>query len=214
MGIGIYLLPHPESIADSAWRLAAIFVATIVGIVLQPLPMGAVAVLGLTATTLTHSLTIHQALNGFGQHVVWLVVLVFFISRGFIKTNLGSRVAYLFIRAIGKHTLGLGYGLAMTDLAIAPVMPSTTARCGGIIMPILQSINHALGSFGHNNSRRHVGAYLTQVTFQTNIITSAMFLTAMVGNPMAQTVAAKMGIEITWMSWFTAAIVPGIASLI
>ena len=37
-----------------------------------------------------------------------------------------------------------------------------------------------------------------------------MFLTAMAGNPIAQSLAEKTAhVHITWMNWFIAAIVPG-----
>ena len=40
-----------------------------------------------------------------------------------------------------------------------------------------------------------------------------MFLTSMAGNPMAAGLAAGMGIEIDWTTWFLAALVPGLLSL-
>ena len=41
-----------------------------------------------------------------------------------------------------------------------------------------------------------------------------MFLTAMAGNPLIAELAKSQGVEITWMTWFLGAIVPGIVSLI
>lgn len=38
------------------------------------------------------------------------------------------------------------YGLAIAEAAIAPAMPSTTARAGGIFMPIMNSLSLASGS--------------------------------------------------------------------
>ena len=55
-------------------------------------------------------------------------------------------MATLFVRAFGKSTLGLAYGLALAEAAIAPAMPSTTARAGGIFMPIMNSLALASGS--------------------------------------------------------------------
>jgi DASS family divalent anion:Na+ symporter len=162
----------------------------------------------------THVLDAKQAFSGFGYPVIWLIVLVFFIARGFIKTRLGERIAYLFVSILGRKPLGMGYGLVLTELIIAPFIPSNTARAGGIMFPILKSINLALGSSPEDGTERKVGAYLTQVIFQGNLITSAMFLTAMAANPMAQAFAAKMDIHITWMLWAKAAIVPGLASCI
>ena len=51
--------------------------------------------------------------------------------------------------------------------------------------------------------------------FQGNLITAAMFLTAMAGNPLAQNLASSTSnVHITWMNWFLAALVPGLVSLI
>jgi DASS family divalent anion:Na+ symporter len=45
VGVLIWHLPAPQGVTADAWHLLAIFVATIVGIVLVPPPMGAVALL-------------------------------------------------------------------------------------------------------------------------------------------------------------------------
>ncbi|MHC4236263.1 MAG: SLC13 family permease, partial [Planctomycetota bacterium] len=146
LGAVIWYIPAPEAVKPEAWHLLAIFVATVVAIVLQPLPMAAVAVLGLAATTLTGTLTIDQALSGFGDRVIWLVVAAFFIARGLIKTGLGARIAYLFMALLGRSTLGLGYGLIATDLVLAPAIPSVTARAGAVVFPILRSAAEAYDS--------------------------------------------------------------------
>jgi len=49
--------------------------------------MGAMALLGIAATALSGTLTINQALSGFGNSTIWLIVVAFFISHGFIKTR-------------------------------------------------------------------------------------------------------------------------------
>lgn len=88
IGLAIWLIPAPEGLSKEAWHLFALFVATIAGLVLKPMPMGSVAILSLTATVLTQTLTIDQALSGFQNTTIWLIVIAFFISRGFIKTGL------------------------------------------------------------------------------------------------------------------------------
>ena len=42
VGVVIWCMPVPEGVKAEAWHLLAVFVATIVAIVLEPLPMGAV----------------------------------------------------------------------------------------------------------------------------------------------------------------------------
>jgi len=176
--------------------------------------MGAVAMVGIAATAATGTLSVSQSLSGFGNPTIWLIVLAFFISRGFIKTGLGARVAYHFMAWLGRRTLGLGYGLVATDLVLAPAIPSNTARAGGVVFPILRSVAEAYGSRPGDGTARKVGAFLTVAAFQGTVITSAMFLTAMAANPLAVELAAAQGITITWAGWAIAAVVPGACSLV
>jgi DASS family divalent anion:Na+ symporter len=214
LAVVIWLIPPPSGVQPRAWHLLAIFVATIVGIITKPLPMGAIALFGIAATALTRTLTINQALSGFGNSTIWLIVVAFFISRGFIKTGLGSRIAYLFMAALGKKTLGLSYGLIATDLVLAPAIPSNTARAGGILFPLVLASAKAFGSEPNDGTARKIGAFLMQAAFQGNVITSAMFLTAMAANPLAAKLAAQMHIDVSWGEWALAAIVPGLTSLV
>ena len=213
VGIVIWFTPAPEGVDIKAWHLLAIFVATIVGIIGKSLPMAAVAMLGITVTALTGTLTIDEALSGFGNSVIWLVVIAFFISSGFIKTGLGARIAYRFMAAAGKKSLGLAYSMIATDLVLAPAIPSNTARSGGLIFPILRSVAKSYGSEPDDGTARKIGAFLIKTSFQGTVITSAMFLTAMAANPLAAKLARDAGVEITWGSWALAAIVPGLVSL-
>jgi DASS family divalent anion:Na+ symporter len=214
VGIVIWSIPSPAGVQPKAWHLLAIFVATIVGIIAKPLPMGAIALLGIAATALSGTLTINQALSGFGNSTIWLIVVAFFISHGFIKTGVGSRIAYLFMAALGQRTLGLAYGLIATDLVLAPAIPSNTARAGGIVFPLVKASATAFGSKADDGTAHRIGAFLIQAAFQGNVITSAMFLTAMAANPLAAKLAAQMHINVSWGQWAIAAAVPGLASLI
>jgi divalent anion:Na+ symporter, DASS family len=214
LAVVIWLIPPPSGVQPPAWHLFAIFVATIVGIITKPLPMGAIALFGIAATALSGTLTISQALSGFGNSTIWLIVVAFFISRGFIKTGLGSRIAYLFMAALGKRTLGLSYGLIATDLVLAPAIPSNTARAGGIVFPLVKATAKAYGSEPNDGTAHKIGAFLMQAAFQGNVVTSAMFLTAMAANPLAAKLAAGMHINVSWGEWALAAVVPGVASLV
>lgn len=219
VGLTIYFIPPPEGVTLEAWHLLAIFVATIVGIIMKPLPMGAVAMIGILLTSFvlpdTNKSNLGVALSGFSNGVIWLIVAAFFISRGFIKTGLGERIAYLFMSRLGKKTLGLSYGLIATDLVLSPAIPSNTARGGGIIYPVLHSIARAYGSDPEDGTADRIGSFLIKASFQGLVITSAMFLTAMAANPLAATLAAdNAGVEISWGLWALAALVPGILSLI
>ncbi len=222
IGAIIWFIPVPNGVKPEAWHLLAIFLATIFGIILKAASMGTLCMLAIALVALTGVLapgdpgkSITLALKGFGDKVIWLIGISFFIARGFIKTGLGSRIAYVFIRLFGKSSLGLAYSLGAADLILAPAIPSNTARGGGIIYPIMKSMAISLGSFpDKEETHRKVGAYLTLNSYYMNLIASAMFLTGTASNPMCQKFAADLGIHISWMSWFWAAIIPGIASIL
>ncbi len=208
----VLVAPRPEGTTPQSWRLLAIFVATIVGSIARPLPGGAVVLLGVVALALTGAMPVEQALRGYADPIVWLVLAAFFISRGMIKTGLGRRIALLFIRAIGRRTLGLGYALVGTDMLLAAVIPSTGARSGGIIFPIAKSIAETYDS-RPGASARKLGAFLMVLCYQCEVIICATFLTGQASNPLIAKFAKQVtGIELTYSVWLVGAIVPALVS--
>jgi DASS family divalent anion:Na+ symporter len=213
VGLSIWYSPAPEGLNVIGWKTFAIFVFTLFGIILKPIPSGAVALVSLTLLCSTKILTFSEAFAGFSCPTVWLIVLAFFIARGFIKTGLGLRIAYNLMTVMGRSTLGMAYGIALTDWILGSAIPSVTARAGGVIYPVVTSLSKAFDSHPDQSSRK-MGAYLVQTAFQCGAVTSAMFLTAMAGNPIIQSLAESAGVKISWGTWALAAIVPGMISLL
>lgn len=214
IGLLIWLLPIPAGIDPRAWNLLAVFVSLIVGLIGKALPMGAMSLLALSTLLLTHTLTLKETLSGFGHPVVWLVVAAFLISRSIIKTGLGMRLAYLFVTLFGKKTLGLGYGLCFTELLLAPAMPSSTARGGGIIFPLTRALAQSFDSTPERHSQRLIGSYLVFTAYYANIITSTMFITAIACNPLIVVILKSYDLTISWGQWALAASVPGLICLL
>ncbi|MFS4460432.1 anion permease [Bdellovibrio sp. HCB2-146] len=217
-----FVITPPEGVDINAWRLLGIFIGTIVAIIGKALPIGGAAMIGILTVGITQvtnpgnpSKAMADALSGYSNTLIWLIGISFFISRAFIKTGLGSRVAYHFVKAIGKKTLGISYGLSFAELVLSPVMPSNTARGGGVLYPINRSISESMGSLPDEASRLKVGAFLTLVAYQINIITSAMFVTATAPNPLVTAGIKDIAhIEVSWGQWALAAIVPGLLAIL
>ncbi|CAI5474078.1 unnamed protein product [Closterium sp. Yama58-4] len=213
-GVAMWYCPRPEGVAANAWQLLAIFLATIIGIITQPLPLGAVALMGLGVSVLTKTLTFAAAFSSFGDPIPWLIALAFFFAKGFINTGLGNRVGYQFVAAFGSTSLGLGYSLVLSEAMLAPAIPSVSARAGGIFLPLLKALCQACGSRTDDGTEKKLGAWLVLTCFQTSIVSSAMFLTGMAANPLAVNLAAgAIGHTIGWTEWAKAALVPGLISL-
>lgn len=210
LGLAIWFTPAPQGLSLQAWHMFAIFAATIAGILTQPLPSGAVMLIAVCVTIFTKTLTEAKALSGFASGTVWLIFCAYILSLGFVTSGLGKRIAYKMLSKFGGSSLGIAYSLGVSDLIMAPAMPSVTARSGGIIFPIVRSINEVLGS-GPGPSGKKIGDFLIMVCFQFTPITGAMFLTGMAANPLVGNLAkSALGVEVTWVGWFTAAVVPGL----
>ena len=214
LGCAVYWLwPRPESVSPQGWRLFAIFVATIAGLMLRPLPGSVLILVALTVAALTGTLEIRDALSGYANPVVWLVLSAFLIARALIKTGLARRIALMFLRVIGGSSLGTAYALVFSDLTLATIIPSNTARSGGVILPIARSLAELQGSHPGKTAGR-LGAFLMTALYQSECVVAGMFLTAQAGNAvivgLAQDAASY---EVTWAGWAWAALVPGLASL-
>ena len=206
----IWVAPTPNGLSIQAWRMFAIFAATILGILLQPLPSGAIVLVGIAFSIYTKVLPEAKALSGFASSTVWLIFCAYVLSIGFVKTGLGRRIAYRLVSWVGGSSLGIAYALGVSDLIMAPAMPSVTARSGGIIFPIIRSINAAFGSAPGPTGKK-IGNFLVMTGFQYAPVTGAMFLTGMAANPLCAELAKKtLKLEITWGGWALAALIPGL----
>lgn len=217
-----FVIPVPEGVTPQAWHLLALFIGTIAAIIGKAMPIGALAMIAIALVAITGvtnnkpSAAVADALSGFSNPLIWLIGISIMISRGLIKTGLGPRIGYTFIRLFGKKTLGIGYALGLSELVLAPVTPSNTARGGGIMHPIMRSIAESFDSSPDKGTSNKIGRYLALVNYHSNPITSAMFITATAPNPLVvKFVAEATGaqISLSWSTWALAMLLPGLVAM-
>ncbi len=220
----LYFLGAPDGLNPNAWLYFCIFMGMIIGLVLEPVPSGLIALstlvlcialkIGASDGVASANKAISWGLSGYANKTVWLVFVAFILGLGYEKSLLGKRIALLLIRFLGQTPLGLGYAIGLSELCLAPFIPSNSARSGGILYPIVSSIPPLMGSTPNNNPDK-IGAYLMWVALASTCITSSMFLTALAPNPLAMEIAAKMGVnEISWFSWFLAFLPCGVVLIL
>ena len=206
-----YLVPRPDAITPQGWRTAAIFGCVIVGMIIDPLPASALVLLGLTAMT-ANGTTMREALGGFAEPSVWLVIVAMLIARSMLDSGLARRIALVFIRGVGRSSLGISYALLMTDVTLASGVPSITARSAGMLLPIARRIAELFDSHPGPTAGR-IGTFLVAGLYQGSAVACAMFFTGQASNVLGANLAGKLvNVEVTWASWLVAAIVPGLAS--
>ncbi|WP_042106984.1 DASS family sodium-coupled anion symporter, partial [Acinetobacter junii] len=218
-----FIIPVPSGVSPQAWHLLAMFIGVIAAIIGKAMPIGAIAILAITLVAVTGvtsdnpSDAIKDALSSFANPLIWLIGISIMISKGLQKTGLGARLGYLFIAVWGKKTIGIGYSMALSELILAPVTPSNTARGGGIIHPIVRAISTSYDSDPTKGTEGRMGKFLALVNYQANPITSAMFITATAPNPLVVDLVAKATnsqISLSWSTWAIAMLLPGLVALI
>ena len=217
-----FVIPVPEGVTPNAWHLLALFVGTIAAIIGKAMPIGALSMIAVALVAVTGvtndkpSGAIADALSSFSNSLIWLIGVSIMISRGIIKTGLGARIGYLFIAVWGKKTIGIAYSLALSELILAPVTPSNTARGGGIIHPIMRAIAGSYDSDPEKGTQGRIGRYLALTNYHANPITSAMFITATAPNPLVVKLIADVTgaqIQLSWGTWALAMLLPGLVAL-
>ena len=233
VAIALALMPAPEGLPQHAWYYFAIFAGVIVGLMLEPLPGGAIGLIGVTLVARLSDYVFYSpeqlakpgfnpdtaslswALSGFSNSTVWLIFGAFMFALGYEKTGLGRRIALMLVKAMGRKTLTLGYAVAIADTILAPFTPSNTARSGGTIYPVIRNLPPLYDSKPNDPSRRRVGSYIMWVAISATCVTSTLFLTALAPNLLAVELVKKTAkIDLAWVDWFIAAAPMGILLLI
>ncbi len=218
-----FFIPIPAGVTPQAWHLLALFIGVIAAIIGKAMPIGAIAFIAILLVAITGvtadkpGVAIQDALSSFANPLIWLIGFSIMISRGLIKTRLGARIGYYFISIFGKKTLGIGYGLALSELVLAPVTPSNTARGGAVIHPVMKSIAASYDSDPEQGTQGRIGKYLALVNYHANPITSAMFITATAPNPLVVKLIADAtgaNIQLSWSTWALAMLLPGLAAIL
>ncbi|PWC17929.1 anion permease [Brenneria corticis] len=212
--------PYPEGLTELSWILAGIYLGAIAGLVLKPFPEPVILLIAIATSMVVvdnlggDTVKMSAVLSGYASGTTWLVFSAFTLSAAFVITGLGKRIAYLLIGKIGNTSLGLGYVTVFLDLILSPATPSNTARAGGIVLPIINSVAVALESEPETSPRR-IGHYLMMNVYMVTKTTSYLFFTAMAANILAlQLVQDIMHIQLSWGGWALASLVPGMTMLL
>jgi DASS family divalent anion:Na+ symporter len=213
VALAIWFIPPPGGLSVQAWRLFAIFGATILAVIIGAFPILTASILALAAAVLTGILTPDVAYTAFANPTIVLIIVAFLVARAVVKCGLGQRLGHRAISLFGRSTLGLSYAIFAVDALIAPAFPSNTAR-SGVIYPLALSMAEAAGVSPEREDRKRLAFYLMFSGMISLTLSSALWLTAMAGNPLGAEIARQWGLEISFGSWLVAASVPTLLCMI
>ena len=212
IAIAIWFWPIPAGLTAHAWHLFAIFVAAIASVLLGSFPLLTAAMIAAGTVVLSGTIPPAQAFSGCANTSVLLVVVAFIVAQAVVKSGLGRRISLFMVSRFGGSSLGLAYSIVLTDAAIAPAFPSNTAR-GGVLFPIVLSVAQGAGSKPDDDKGRRLGGYLMFCGMASLAVSSALWLTATSGNPIAVQIAEKSGVTIGFGTWILASCVPALTAI-
>lgn len=214
VGLVIWLLPAPAGLSPDAWAYLALFVAVVIGLILEPVPTAFVGLIGVTVAVVLKigppipkegvvkaGAAINWGLSGFSNSTIWLIFAAFMMAAGYEKSGLGRRISLLLVKLLGKTSLGLGYAILCSETILAPFVPSNSARSGGILFPIVKNIPIIYDSYPDKDPRK-LGAYIVWVSLLSTCITSSLFYTGLAPNLLAGSIINEHGVMFTWVEWF------------
>ena len=205
--------PINHKIDMKSWRVFLIFIFTIFNFILFYSSFVIISIFSLIFSITTNTITVEEAFFGYQHQVIWLVFSSFIIARASLKTGLGKRLSYLLLFMCGKTVLGISYAFIIIEIILSLFITSNTARGGGIVYPIVQSVISYYAEKLPKEESISLRSYLLKLCFYSNTITSALFLTGLTGNIVAVGLAEKFGITITWLTWAKFTILPGLVNL-
>jgi anion transporter len=215
--LGIMLLPPADGLPVAGQRMLAILVFSVIVWMTDTIsyPVSAAVIMALMAFVLgvspdpantkvlmgtTKALTI--ALGGFSNTALALVGGALFIAAAMMKTGLDKRIALLVLSKIGAKTNRVLAGVILVGFILSFFVPSTTARVSCLV-PIVMGI---IVAFGVEKKSKFAGVMMI-ATAQADSIWNVGIKTAAAQNMVALGFIEKqLGVTITWMDWFIAAL--------
>ncbi|QIE25448.1 L-tartrate/succinate antiporter [Caballeronia sp. SBC1] len=229
----LWLVPVPGSMPPQAWHYFAVFVAMVVGMILEPIPATAVSFIAVTLCVIGGNYLLFSpaelaaphfnagkealkwGLAGFSSTTVWLVFGAFIFALGYEVSGLGRRIALYLVKFMGKRTLTLGYAIVIIDILLAPFTPSNTARTGGTIFPVIKNLPPLFDSHPNDPSSRKIGGYLMWMMVVSTSVSASMFVTGAAPNVLGIEFVGKIaGVHISWGQWFLGFLPVGLILLI
>jgi anion transporter len=215
--LGIMMLPAQPGLPIAGQRMLAILVFSVIvwmtDTISYPVSAGAIMALmafslgtspdpAVPAKLIGTSKGLTMALGGFANTALALVAGALFIAAAMMKTGLDKRIALVVLSKIGAKTNRVLAGVIFVGLLLSFFVPSTTARVSCLV-PIVMGIIMAFGV----ERKSRFAAVMMIATAQADSIWNVGIKTAAAQNMIAVGFIEKqLGVNITWMEWFIAAL--------
>jgi len=157
-----------------------------------------IALLSLFQASLSLGEFIDSLFSTYGSSGLWIIISGFILAEGMRVSGLGRRVALWIATSMGGRPRRIILAVAVANLAVAPLSPSTTAKAF-LLLPIVLGLVEA---FDVEKGGSRYGAAVMLMAMAANNICSTAFLTSTVPNPIsADYIRQVTGVDLDWFGW-------------
>jgi len=176
--VAIWVMPPAAGLSLQGQRALALFAGIFFLYLTEAIPLAVSSLLVVPAAVLMGVAKVSSALEGFGSSSVYLLVGAFILATAMVKTKLAERITYLILSRTGCAPVRITFGVTLSNIVLAFLVPSTAARVA-ILLPVCLSI---IALFSDQGRSKFAVNLLLTLTL-TNATIGAGILTATVPNP-------------------------------
>ncbi|TAK17994.1 MAG: sodium:sulfate symporter [Acidobacteria bacterium] len=202
-GIAVFLLlfyyPFSDGLSSAGQAGLACFALALVWWVTEPFPTYVTSLMLMFLLLVTKVSAPKPILDVLGLDVIWLNLLAFILSGMLLKTRLARRMALWLVLRFGATARWALFAFLLLQLALAPLIPATAARCV-MTLPLMLTVATIYGSTEeHPNA---FGKNLLLMNLMGISILSSVSMTGSSANLIAVGLIDTMGgVRIHYMDW-------------
>ncbi|MCC8195043.1 MAG: DASS family sodium-coupled anion symporter [Deltaproteobacteria bacterium] len=202
VGALVCLLPLPAGLTPEGQKALGLFCALITLWATEPVPLPIISLLMIPACMFLGLTTMQDALNNFAVSSIYLIGGALIMAVGMSKTGLAERVIFILMARIGHTTKRITLGITLANIALAFMVPSTSARTA-ILLPMCLGLIDIFRNATGRKGRSNFGVSLLLILTMTNATISAGILTATIPNPVtADFIFKATGTMLSYQEWF------------
>ena len=202
VGALIIFMPAQAGLTPAGQKALAVFASLLVLWATEPIPLPVISFLMVPVAVGLGLTNITKALGNFATSSIFLIAGSLIMAAAMSKTGFAERFIYWLMSKIGCSVSRITLGVMIANIALAFMVPSSSARTA-ILLPICTGLIEVFRKSSGNTGRSNFAVGLLLTLAFTNATISAGILTATIPNPItAEFIAKSSGYVISYQEWF------------
>jgi anion transporter len=165
--------------------------------------LAVIGMLSLFEASLSPQEFVDSLFSTYGGSGLWIIIAGFILAEAMRTSGLAQRIALWIVSALGGDPNMVVLSVALANLAVAPLSPSTTAKAF-LLLPICKGL---IDAFDVEKGRSRYATGVMMMSMAANNICSTGFLTATVPNPIsARYIKDASSVSLGWVDWLRMAL--------